>query len=135
MNTPRRATRLLALVLVTGAVATSAGCATGGGYPGIERDNPASRGILLRVRNNNWHDMRVYVISESGRSTRVGMVTGMSEAVLRIREPVPYGNTRVMLRPIGSRVAHTTQAILLQPGVRAELIVQNQITLSQLIAR
>jgi hypothetical protein len=134
MNTPRRAATILALV-TTGVVATNMGCATGGGYPGLEQQEPQSRSVLLRVLNNNWHDMRVYVVSESGRSTRVGMVTGMSRAVLRIRAPLAYGSTRVMLRPIGTRATHTTEPVLITPGTNAELVVHNQLSLSHLITR
>lgn len=133
MSTPSCVTKRMALVLMTGVVATMMGCA--GGYPGLEQADPESRSVLLRVQNNNWHDMRVYVISESGRSTRVGMVTGLSRGVLRIRAPIQYGSTRVLLRPVGTRATYMTQPILLQPGSSAELIVQNQLTMSQLILR
>jgi len=135
MNTPSCAAAKPTLVLMAGVVATMVGCATGGGYPGLEQQEPESRSVLLRVQNNNWHDMRVYVISESGRSTRVGMVTGLSQGILRIRAPIQYGSTRVLLRPVGTRATYLTQPILLHPGASAELIVQNQLTLSQLILR
>ena len=132
MNTHRRPALIVALALITGGVAANTGCATNG-YPGLEETSSERQPIVLRVNNNNWHDMRVYVVSESGNSRRVGMVTGMGSAVFRLRAPIASGRTQILLRPIGTRATFVTNTVLVSPGATAELTVQNQLALSQLI--
>ena len=131
MNTSRRPVLMLALALITGG-AVNTGCASGG-YPGLDQTVSESQHVVLRVHNNNWHDMRVYVVSEAGHSQRVGTVTGMSRAVFRLRAPIASGRTQILLRPIGTRATFVTNTVLVQPGAVAELTVQNQLSLSQLV--
>ena len=132
MNTHRRPALVLALALITGGVAANTGCASGG-YPGLDQAASKSQQVILRVHNNNWHDMRVYVVSESGNSQRVGMVTGMGSAVFKLRAHLATGRTQILLRPIGTRATFVTNTVLVQPGSTAELTVQNQLSLSQLV--
>ena len=132
MNAHRRPAFLLAFALITGGAATTTGCASGG-YPGLDQATNESQPVILRVNNNNWHDMRVYVVTESGQSRRVGMVTGMSSAVFRLRHHMTSGQTQILLRPIGTRATFVTNMVLVQPGSTAELTVQNQLSLSQLV--
>ena len=98
---------------------------------GIHREQTA-----LRIRNDNWLDVRVYLVSESGGAVvRVGTVSAASSSVIRLRgralqEIRNRGSVRFLLRPIGSRATYTTLAIIVHPGDQMRLSVANQLALS-----
>ena len=133
MNTPKKRTSSLALAVVTGVAVASAGCASGGTYKSGTIGESASRTISLRVRNQNWQDVRVYLVRESGGvHTRIGSVPGLGIAVLRVRN-IPPGHTRFLLRPIGSRAEFLTNPVFVTAGQTLELIVQSSLRLSSLV--
>ncbi len=97
-----------------------------------------ARPTALRIRNDNWQDVRVYMINGSGVATvRVGTVSAVSSARIRLkgsvlREIRSRGSIRLLLRPFGSRAGFVTQVVLVQPGDEIRLTVANQLTLSTL---
>jgi hypothetical protein len=124
---------LVNLLVLTGAAAT-VGCATNGPSLGAAHPEDPSR-ITLDVRNNNWLDVRVYLVSESGaRPLRIGTVRSMSTGSLRI--PYAYGGQAALeLRPIGTRTTYRTNPVFLTEGYRLELTVQPHLTHSYLSQR
>ena len=104
----------------------------------FDTDIPA-RQTALRIRNDNWQDVRVYMITGAGVSTvRVGTVSAASSALIPIKGSVlqeirSRGSIRFMLRPFGSRAGFATQVVLVQPGDEIRLTVANQLTFSTLL--
>lgn len=133
MNYKRLLRTLLGVTLSTGVGAAVTGCAQQATSfeTGIHREQTA-----LRIRNDNWLDVRVYLVSESGAAgVRVGTVSAASSSVIRLRgralqEIRNRGTVRFRLRPIGSRASYTTQAMLVHPGDQIQLSVANQLALS-----
>ena len=124
---------LLGVALSTGVVVVVTGCAQQATSfeTGIHTEQTA-----LRVRNDNWLDVRVYLVSESGAAAvRVGTVSAASSSVIRLRGRVlqeirTRGSVRFLLRPIGSRASYTTPAMLVSPGDQIQLSVANQLVFS-----
>ncbi len=133
MNYTRLLRTLLGVALSSGFVVVVTGCA--------QQATSLGTGIhteqtTLRIRNDNWQDVRVYLVFESGGApVRVGTVTAVSSSVIRLRPPVlqeihSRGSARFLLRPFGSRASYTTPAILVQPGDQIQLSVANHLALS-----
>lgn len=135
MNTPKWRTRIAAVALVVGVGAAGAACASGGGYANPAVSNVDSRSVVLRVNNQNWQDVRIYLAREfGGLPMRIGTVGGLGTAILRIREG--QGDyTRLLLRPIGSRATFITNAVNAAPGQAMELTVGSRLTFSNLVLR
>ncbi len=128
--------RGLSLVAIATIVAAGAGCAP---HSAVELDAPAqhdrSAPITLRIRNDNWYDMRVYEVTESGSiGARITTVTSLTTATVRLRRAfVASGFVRVLLRPIGARDTYVTERMLVQePGSVVQLQIMNQLRLSHL---
>jgi hypothetical protein len=130
MNAPRGLASALAIVL---AAAGMSGCAT--------TRAPSDRGLraqatAIRIRNDNWQDVRVYLLrANGGPPVRLATVGSMSSAVIRFRgaiaaEAWSRGSIQLLLRPIGTRSSFTTPAVFVGPGDVMRLTVANQLTLS-----
>ena len=94
----------------------------------------------LYVRNQNWHDMNIYFVSESGSLVRVGRVVSLTNAVIKLRGRVKAeislgANARFVLRPLGSRDTYVTHYVNVGPGDQIQLTVANQLTLSTVVLR
>lgn len=121
---PSRRTRArLARVLLAGAVAAfpTTACyrpAKGGGAP--EAQQPTT----LRVRNQNFLDMNIYVVRGGVRS-RLGTATGNSTATFRI--PTAFVQVLTVLRfqadPIGGRGAPVSEEVTVSPGDEVTLLI------------
>ncbi len=124
---------LLGVALSTGVVMAVTGCAqqATSSETGIRREQTA-----LRIRNDNWLDVRVYLAFESGAAAvGLGTVTAASSSVIRLRgralqEIRSGGLVRFLVRPIGSRANYTTQAMLVHPGDQIQLSVANRLAFS-----
>lgn len=133
MNNTQLLRTLLGVVLSTGVAVAVTGCAQQATSfeTGIRTEQTA-----LRIRNDNWLDVRVYVVSESGAAAvRVGTVSAASSSVMRLRGRVLQeirnrGSVRFLLRPLGSRASYTTPPILVQPGDQIQLSVANRLGFS-----
>ena len=135
MMAPRKFASALAIVLA--AVGVS-GCATS--TPPLQSGfwAPAT---AVRIRNNNWQDVKVYLVSANGsRPIRIGTVTSFSTIVIPMRGPVAsqalsQGSLQFLIRPIGSSVRYTTPVILVNAGNVTELTVANRLEFSILMVR
>jgi hypothetical protein len=118
---PHHRIRLLALVLVL--VATSA-CAPrrDPNVVVVERPTP------VRVQNQSWADVRVYVIAGTQRH-RLGIVTGSSTQTLRIPAHLVAGGRELsfLVDPIGSRTTATSFSVFALPGETVTLTIPAQL--------
>ena len=135
MTTPRQFASALAIVLAT---AGMSGCATS--TPPLQSGfrAPASS---IRIRNYNWQDVRVYLVSATGsRPIRIGTVTSMTTTVIPMRGQIAsqafsQGSLQFLIRPIGSTVSYMTHAIIVNAVNVMELTVENRLEHSTLMVR
>jgi hypothetical protein len=99
-------------------------------------DAPADRGASVRVSNNNWSDMTVYVV-RSGMRVRLGQVPSMSTRELRIPAGVLTSASpmQLMARPLASRSAYVSHNLSIVPGQRVNLSLENNLNLSTFTIR
>lgn len=73
---------------------------------------------MLRVQNQAFLDMVVYVVSQSGGRLRLGTATGSSTTTLRIPSNLLFGTTslRFIADPIGGAHASVSSTISVIPG-------------------
>ena len=134
MNYSRRLTPSLTVALLTGFLA-SAVMACAQNATSFEAVNPPVRTALI-IRNQNWYDVRLYLVSESGAlPVRIGTVEGSSSTVIRLRgralqEVRNRGTARFLISPLGSRASYTTPPTLVHPGDEIQLTVASQLKFS-----
>jgi hypothetical protein len=78
----------------------------------------------VRVQNQNFLDMVVFVV-RGGQRIRLGMVSGLSTQVFKLRPDIVYNATELQfeLHPIGARVNPRTETITVVPGDTVELTI------------
>lgn len=132
MRTPGQLATLLATAFVTSVAVATAGCASNGAYSYDALAGAGAQSVALRVTNDNWHDVTIYLVRDGSRMpTRIGVVSGLNSRILRLRHP-PAGWTRLVIRPIGSQASFTTNAVVMEPGQVMVLTVQNHLAYSSL---
>lgn len=138
MKAPTTLTKLLLIAVITGAATT--GCATAGTSPssGVKPYQQSA----VRIRNNSWSDVKVYLVRESGgRPVRLGTVTSMMTLRIPMRGPVAselnsQGSLRFLISPLGNpRESYTTHSLIMTPGDVMSLTVANQSWLTTLVVR
>ncbi len=134
MTTPRQFASALAIVLATAGMSGSA-TSTPPLQSGFRA--PASS---IRIRNYNWQDVKVYLVSNGSMPIRIGTVTSMTTAVIPMRgqiaaQAVSQGSLQFLIRPIGSTVSYTTHTIPVRAGSVTELTVENRLEHSTLMVR
>lgn len=135
MKAPTTLAKLLLIAVVTGAATT--GCATAGTSPssGVE----LHRQSAVRIRNNNWSDVKVYLVRANGSLVRIGMVTSMTTVRIPLRRALvtelqTQGSLRFLIRPLGNlRETYLTDAVFTTSGEVMSLTVANQLWLSTLV--
>lgn len=113
----------LPTLLVTAALALAA-CGRNPAPDGAEpREEPPR--TLLRVENQNFLDMTIYVVYGGGAQRRLGTVTGNSTATLRIPPDVVFGVSTLAFRaaPVGANSHPVTQTINVSPGDTVVMII------------
>ena len=115
---PNMHSSLFALAVIACVVACS------GGQPRSKVQSQAE--TTVRVRNQNWLDMRVFVMRGSQR-VQLGVVTGSSTRVFTIPQDLIFGSTslRFVADPIGSRRTPISQEINVLPGEAIEITIRN----------
>lgn len=91
----------------------------------------------LTVKNQNWLDMRVFMV-RNGARVSLGTVTSMSERTFEIPEAVLGGGgfgARVVADPIGSRRGWVSESLSFFPGDQLEVTLQNHLGISYLTFR
>ncbi len=137
MKAPTALAKLLLIAVVTGA--TTTGCATGGTLSSRAVDD---RQTAVRVRNDNWSDMKVYLVPANGGSpVRIGTVGSLATERIPLRgrirsELLTHGSLRFLLRPLGNpHESHVTHSVIMTPGHVMHLTVANQLRHSTLVVR
>ncbi len=110
MKAPTALAKLLLIAVVTGAATT--GCATGGT---LASRTVADRQAAVRIRNDNWSDMKVYVVPAGGGiPVRIGTVRSLATERIPLRgrirsEILTHGSLRFLLRPLAAprELSHT----------------------------
>jgi len=116
------------------------GLLVGGCASGLEKpaDRPGANGAAatVEVTNHNWQDVVVYAVHPSQR-VRLGFVVSMATAQLRIPATAVSGDgmLRLVADPIGSNRPFKTERIMVDPGARIELNVENSLALSTYAVR
>lgn len=87
--------------------------------------------VLIQVKNFNWSDVTIYML-RGGVRTRLGMVTSMGEALFRLPGTMfaASSDVRLILDPIGSPLAFTTEPIYVRPGQMVQMNVENYLPLT-----
>lgn len=116
--------RLLSGFLVAGALLALSACASGGSQP--ERAaNPFSSAlserneVQIKVMNFNFSDATVWVLVRDGKRTRLGIVTGKTDAVFTI--PWRFSEPMRMEFDLLADVRCVTEQITVDPGDILEL--------------
>ena len=130
MTTLRAMAAVLAVAGLLGACAP-ARTHNGGGLSFLEESSPRKRPTTIKVTNNNWANVNVFIL-RGGTRYRLGMVTSMATTVFRLPEVavLSQGDVRLMVDPIGSDQPYLTQPLVVNPGDKVEFNVQNQLSIS-----
>lgn len=80
--------------------------------------NPANAVTTIKVVNQAFLDMDVYVLPQNGARLRLGTATGNTSTVLTIPQTAIFGPTelRFIADPIGGQHAEVSTSILVTPG-------------------
>ena len=115
--------RALSTVLLLALVLALAGC---GGRRARGPAPPAGPRTTVRVENQNFLDMNVYVLNGTQR-VRLGTVSGVSTRVLTIPSNLVFGTAtlRFMLDPVGSTRSPISQEISVRAGDQVVLTIPN----------
>ena len=130
--------RLFKIALLIGAAAAAGGCASAG-TSFIPVDHPRSQPIALYVRNNNWQDVRIYLVPEHGaRQVRLATIGSFTSRTIPLRGRIEAsvrtsGAARFLIHPIGFRQGYTTEPLFVMPGDEMELTVGHRLRYSTLI--
>jgi hypothetical protein len=101
------------------------------GWNGEEEYAEADAAASVKVTNNGWSDVDMFLLRGSSR-IRLGMVTSMSSQ--RFTVPASFLNgasdLRLHAHPIGGFNDFQTQPLLVSPGQQISLTLQNNLNLS-----
>jgi hypothetical protein len=119
---------LAAMLLVAG------GCAHGNTTlddAGMQDDR-----TFIRVMNNNWSDMTIYLV-RGGMQRRLGTVTSQTSHTFVVPTYLTStaNDVRLLADPIGSSRGFASPAIMLNPGQTAEWQLENSLALSSVWVR
>lgn len=81
-----------------------------------------NQAIILRVDNQSFNDMRIYVI-QGGQRIRIGTANGKNTSTFKVPESIISGFTTVRVEavPIGGNGHSVSEEISVQPGQELEL--------------
>jgi hypothetical protein len=111
-----RRARLLGLAAVM--LAAIAGSCKSGGHGESDREAPPPQArTTVRVENQRFQDMDVYVVYETQR-IRLGTATGNSTSIFEVPRSVVTGVTQLQFLavPIGGTGAPISEAVTVRPG-------------------
>ena len=113
------------------------GCASASGPSDNPFASPRSRAprdgpVEVRVENNAYLDMHIYVVYGAGQQRSLGMVTGLTRRTLVVPNQViqTLSGIQLFADPIGSSRGFMSQPILAYPGQRIRFTIQNLLSLS-----
>lgn len=110
--------RSLSLALALATLAAATACTTPRQAGTSSSANPANAVTTIKVINQAFLDMDVYVLQQSGARLRLGTATGNTTTVLTIPSTAIFGATqlRFIADPIGGQHAEVSTSILVTPG-------------------
>jgi membrane-bound ClpP family serine protease len=81
----------------------------------------------VQIQNNNWGDLRVYILKSGGSRFRLGTVTSMNSATYTVPQQIltPGDNIRIIAEVIGSDASISSEVIFVQPGLVVEWMIEN----------
>lgn len=86
--------------------------------------------ITLHVTNHNWADVVIYILPSGSRIRLGSVVTGQQVDFVLPPDYTPNGAMSLLVDPIGSRETFRTGTILVSPGQRVHLVIENQLSTS-----
>ncbi|MDQ2931414.1 MAG: hypothetical protein M3Y05_11430 [Gemmatimonadota bacterium] len=115
--------QLTKLATVVAVLATIAAC-NHTARPGRDDNGPVPES-RLRVENQAFLDMTVYIISNGGGRQRLGTVTGNTSQTFVIPKYIigPANQVSILCEPIGSNRASISNSISVQPGQTVTLTI------------
>ncbi len=137
MKAPTTLAKLLLIAVVTGAATT--GCATRG--TSLSRGVESRQQTAVRIRNDNWSDVKVYLVHASGAMpVRLGTIMSMTTLRIPLRGAVAsqlnsQGSLRFLIRPLGSRSSYMTDSVIMIPGEVVHLTVASHLNDSTLMVK
>lgn len=110
--------RSISLVVALAALAGAAACTTPKQAAANAAANAATPITTIKVNNQAFLDMNVYVLPQSGARQRLGTATGNQTTVFTIPSTAIFGPTtlRFVADPIGGTHAEVSTQILVTPG-------------------
>ena len=92
--------------------------------PGRDDNGPQAQ-TRVRVENQAFLDMNVYILNDAGGRQRLGTVTGNStqEFVIPAYIVGPANSVRFLCEPIGSNRAPISNSLSVQPGQTVTLTI------------
>ncbi len=113
------------------------GCASAGGsgenpFASARSRAPRDGPVEVRVENNAYLDMHIYVVYAAGQQRSLGMVTGLTRRTLVIPAQViqTLSGIQLFADPIGTDRGYVSQTLLAYPGQRIRFTIQNLLSLS-----
>ncbi len=96
-----------------------------------EQQQATDNRITLEVDNENWLDVRVYVVS-GALVRRIGTVTSFTTREFTLPRYLNSAgnNLQIVLSPIGSRGVHYSIPLLVNPGGHIQYRIANNLSLS-----
>ena len=136
MQTTTWFSRFLRIAVGVGAVVITIGC---GPTRTVSELAPGAQPTALLVSNNNWHDVRIYLVPEnSSHLVRIGTVGSFESRRIPLRgraktDMLVHGHVRFLIRPLASSTSFTTHRLLVSVGDELHLRVENRLNLSTLV--
>lgn len=128
--------RILALGLLMGAsVGATATSAQQSQTPAFRTETDEFAGSVdVRVRNNNWLDMKVYALRD-GKRYRLKTITSLGTAVVQIpsRLRPQLDGVQLLAVPIGARGKHSSPVVHVTRGDRLLWTLENDLDFSSLV--
>lgn len=116
---------------------TLIGCASASGtsdnpFASARTRAPRDGPVEVRVENNAYLDMHIYVVYSAGQQRSLGMVTGLTRRTLVIPAQViqTLSGIQLFADPIGTDRGFLSPPVLASPGQRIRFTIQNLLSLS-----
>jgi hypothetical protein len=117
-------------IAVSAALLGLAACAPAAGTSGAA-DGPAPEATVVRVANNGWADVTVYLL-DGGMRRRLGMVTGLSSQTFRL-PPAAVSSARplqLLASPVGGSSSFVSTPWRVSPGQAIAMRVNQSLSMS-----
>ena len=86
----------------------------------------------LKVQNNNWLDVHVYLVRDGGLPRSLGVVSGPGQSEIELPGEATFTGSliQILVEPIGGGGSYLSQGLVISPGDRVDLTVQNTLGMS-----